>query len=199
MSCECGKVGDGDECEYPCMAPSLGHQYPRRYDALKRGLELAGEGWALEMGVHWGRTLQMITDYRHDRVAGFDSFEGLPEDWIDVWTKGTFALDRPPEVMGAEIVVGWFHETLPQWLDAHPGRIAFVHIDSDLYTSAKTVLDALEDRLEPGCVIVFDEFHNFPGWEHHEAKAWNEFVVRTKITYDLYLEDDTHQAIVVVR
>ena len=177
----------------------LGHAHPKRYDALRRGLDMAGDGWALEFGVHKGHTLRMIANARDGMVAGFDSFEGLPEDWVGNWKAGTFKMDAPPQVMGAEIVVGWFHETLPAWLAAHDGRIAFVHIDSDLYVSAKAVLDALDTRLGPGCVIVFDEFHNYPGWEDHESLAWDEYARRTGVVYDQYTDHDTLQAIMVIR
>jgi hypothetical protein len=33
--------------------------------------------------------------------------------------------------------------------------------------------------LQPGCVIVFDEYFNYPGWAEHEYKAFSEYVQRT--------------------
>lgn len=39
-------------------AMRLGHAHAQRYDALHEGLAMAGEGWALEMGVHRGTTLR---------------------------------------------------------------------------------------------------------------------------------------------
>jgi hypothetical protein len=42
----------------------------------------------------------------------------------------------------------------------------------------------LRDRLQPGTLIVFDEYFNYPNWERHEFKAWQEFVARHKITYE---------------
>jgi len=32
-------------------------------------------------------------------------------------------------------------------------------------------------------VIVFDEYFNYPNWERHEFKAWQEFVTRHALTY----------------
>jgi len=43
-------------------------------------------------------------------------------------------------------VVGLFNETLLPFLGSTPGRVAFLHIDSDLYTSAKYVLKTLPSR-----------------------------------------------------
>jgi len=33
-------------------------------------------------------------------------------------------------------------------------------------------------------VIVFDEYFNFPGWEQHEYKAFQEFIAATNRTYE---------------
>ena len=32
-------------------------------------------------------------------------------------------------------------------------------------------------------MIVFDEYFNYPGWERHEFKAWQEFVAEHAIDY----------------
>jgi predicted O-methyltransferase YrrM len=78
---------------------------------------------------------------------------------------------------------GWFDQSLPRWLDAHPDKIAFVHIDCDLYSSTKTVFDLLKDRFQPGTVIVFDEYFNYPGWRKHEFKAFQEFIAENGVSY----------------
>jgi hypothetical protein len=54
--------------------------------------------------------------------------------------------------------------------------VALLHIDSDLYSSAHTVLFGLAPRLRAGSTIVFDEFLNYPGWRQHEYRAFTEFV-----------------------
>ena len=55
-------------------------------------------------------------------------------------------------------------------------NVAFLHVDCDLYSSTKTVLSFLADRLKPGAVIVFDEYFSYVGWENHEHAAFDEFV-----------------------
>ena len=117
-------------------------------------------------------------------VFGFDSFEVLPEDWRAQFVAGTFAVGEVPDVPGAEIVVGWFDQVLPGFLAEHPEEVAFLHLDADLYSSTKTVLDALKSRLRAGTVVVFDEYFNFPDWQEHEHRAWTEFVERTGIRFD---------------
>ncbi|MFB9743679.1 class I SAM-dependent methyltransferase [Pseudonocardia sulfidoxydans] len=137
-------------------------------------------GLALEFGVYTGGTLTRIADARAGdpgAVAGFDSFDGLPETWRAGFREGVFDdVTAPPDVPGAEIVVGLFADTLPGFLDAHPGPVDLLHLDADLYSSTATVLDLVGPRLRPGSVVLFDEFFNYPGWEQHEARAWREYV-----------------------
>jgi len=45
------------------------------------------------------------------------------------------------------------------------------------------VLDAIARRLQPGAVVVFDEYCGYPGWQNHEFKAFQEMVKRQGIEY----------------
>ena len=46
-----------------------------------------------EFGVGAGHTLQKIKEQfpTGKTIVGFDSFEGLPENWIPEWRKGSFS------------------------------------------------------------------------------------------------------------
>ena len=132
-------------------------------------------GIALEFGVFSGRTLSFISEYFPGMTFGFDSFEGLPEDWRYGFSKGTFSLDEVPKVENAEIIVGLFQETLTGFIDNLNSPISFVHLDADLYSSTKYVLNNLNDLITVGCVILFDEFMNYPGFESHEYLAFKEW------------------------
>lgn len=135
-------------------------------------------GAALEFGVHTGTSLRTIRDNREGvgNIWGFDSFEGLPEDWRSGFPQGAFKTPGVPEVAGANFVVGWFAETLPGWLEENPTlAVDFLHIDCDLYSSTKTVLEHVGPRLHPGSIVVFDEFFNYTGWRDHEFRAWSEY------------------------
>jgi Macrocin-O-methyltransferase (TylF) len=170
------------------------------HDTLRWALSQAPpDGLALEFGVWGGATLRIITPTRpRGTVFGFDSFEGLPETWRTGVEAGAFSAERPPEVEGAELVVGWFEDTLPGWCSRHPDTVAFVHLDADLYSSTVTVLEHLEARLVEGSILVFDEYFNYPGWLEHEHRAWTELVERTGIafSYEAYTRDNEQ---VVVR
>jgi hypothetical protein len=91
--------------------------------------------------------------------------------------------------------VGWFERSVPPFLATHAGHAALLHLDADLYSSTKTVLDAFRDRIRPGTVIVFDEYYNYPGWKNHEWKAWQEFVNEKSYNYECVAFSETSVAV----
>lgn len=176
-----------------------GRWFPEPHETLVFALESApADGMALEFGVWAGRSLRVIAEMRRGReVYGFDSFQGLPEDYRWDVGQGAFALDALPDVPGAQLVVGWFADTLPEFLEKHDGPVGFVHIDSDLYSSAVTVLDLVGPRLVAGSVLMFDEFFNYQGWEKHEFRAWQEWLGRTGATAEYLAYTSSNEQVVV--
>ena len=140
-------------------------------------------GLWLEFGVFSGTTVNIIARFTDQTVYGFDSFIGLPENWRDGKEQGRYSCEGqlPAVSKNVELVPGWFEETLPKFLEQHSQPVAFVHIDCDLYSSTRTILDAMKHRLVPGSVIVFDELFNYPGFEQHEIKAFYEFLSQNNI------------------
>lgn len=146
-------------------------------------------GSILEFGVYRGRTLRHIAKKLKNRICyGFDSFKGLPEDWSGMDSpKGYFDLqseiptDLPNNV---KLQIGWFNESIPKFLETNHENIALLHIDSDLYSSAKTIFDLLYNRITEGTIIQFDEYFNYPTWQKHEFKAFQEFVQKYNIEYE---------------
>ncbi len=160
-------------------------------------------GAFLEMGVCTGKTINFIAALNPDqRIWGFDSFEGLPEEWTRTdltFPRGSFRVNvegwMPPVLHNVSLVKGMFGETLPQFkvqvLKSDP--IAFLHVDCDIYSSTKEVFEQLADNIMSGTVIVFDEFHNYPEAEQHEFRAFQEFLDATGKTpvylaYNQYFE-----------
>jgi Macrocin-O-methyltransferase (TylF) len=149
-----------------------------RRELLKKSVEAATvDGLYCEFGVATGGTINYIASLTAKPIHGFDSFEGLPEDWRDGMAKGYFARTGLPKVRSNVILhKGWFDQVLPGWKTRYAGPLAFVHMDADLYSSTKTVLDSLADRMVPGTIIQFDEFFMYPGWKlNGEYKAFTEF------------------------
>ena len=158
-------------------------------------------GLFLEFGVKKGVTIRQIAQMTSGTVHGFDSFQGLPEDWTGrTIRKGRFSqqgkLPRVPDKV--MLHPGWFEDSLPVFVQQHKEPVAYVHIDCDLYSSTKTIFKFLADRIVPGTVIVFDEYFNYPNWQQHEYKAFQEFVAEYAIKYE-YLGFLSHDSCVAVK
>lgn len=137
------------------------------------------DGLTLEFGVATGATLNSMCARSKGTVYGFDSFEGLPEDWTHFQKTGRFSSNgNPPDNLlpNAQLVIGYFDETLPNFAEEHSGTVSFIHIDCDLYSSTKEVFKHLAPRFAPGTILVFDEYFNYPSWQHHEHKAFSEYL-----------------------
>lgn len=141
-----------------------------------------------EFGVFKGETLRFIASIAGNErsVHGFDSFEGLPTAWAGHdMEKGAFNVGgKLPKVLpNTKLHKGWFDKTVEEWKTNFPGKLAFIHIDCDLYSSTKTIFSLLAERMQSGTVIVFDEYFNYPSWREHEFKAFQEFVKAHDVEY----------------
>lgn len=132
----------------------------------------------LEFGVFKGESLRFWTEMNkpaETRFYGFDSFRGLPEDWYGKMVKGTFDVSGIlPDIKDDRVnyLVGWFQETVPNFLkDFQPRNRLVLHNDSDLYSSTLYMLSALNHLIVPGTVVIFDEFADV----QHEWRALNDY------------------------
>ncbi|MBN1566180.1 MAG: class I SAM-dependent methyltransferase [Anaerolineae bacterium] len=146
-----------------------------------RGISLAYFSYA----VSWMKLNKM--------VYGFDSFEGFPEaavedisnrspevgkppsGWQDTSPElihSIFELDKVKE--GAQSLIhshdvtvklfkGFFQDTVSD--ESLPPKIALIHVDCDMYESTKFVLEKALPRMQPGGLVIFDEYgdENWPG------------------------------------
>ncbi|MBV9992923.1 MAG: hypothetical protein JOZ72_16725 [Alphaproteobacteria bacterium] len=119
----------------------------------------------LEFGVKGGRSFKRIAErftHADARFIGFDSFEGLPEDWL-FQPQGRFSTGgKPPDLRDPRMrfVTGWFQNALPGFLNENDiGGAAplLVHYDADLYGSTLFVLAELW-RHADDYYFLFDEF-----------------------------------------
>lgn len=168
------------------------------------------KGLFIELGVCTGKTINFIAALNpHQKIYGFDSFEGLPEDWVrndKIIGVGTFGFINPnflpPVLHNVELVKGWFNDTLIDFISTvdQEEKIAFLHIDSDIYSSAATAFEVLGPKIQPDSIIVFDELYNYPGYENHEFKAFQEFLSKSGyevryLAYNIYHEQVAVQII----
>lgn len=155
------------------------------------------DGDVVECGVGFGHSLFLLSyishiENKHRTVYGFDSFEGFPEpgkedqsrrnpkkgEWkvittdelVDVFTRRSGLPVSAFQKL--KITKGFFEETLPK---ASIDKIAFLHLDVDLYQSYKTCLENLYTKVVPGGVIVFDEYRQQQDVWPGAVKAIDEF------------------------
>lgn len=161
--------------------------YPLTYVFETMKLQHKPDTLWLEFGVASGKTINYISKFTTDNVYGFDSFEGLPEKWRDGYEKGSFTRNGNFPTVNNNVVLikGWFNETLPTFIQNQNKKISFIHMDADLYSSTKCILDNVKDLIDTNCIIVFDELVNYPGFdgEKGELKAFYEFVTEHNVNY----------------
>ena len=131
----------------------------------------------LEFGVWRGETLRLWTGLNKSmdsRFFGFDTFEGLPEDWGKV-PKGTFSTGGElPSLDDARVrlLAGLFQNTLYSFLAEYQRRDRIVlHIDCDLYSSTLFCLAAMDRFVRHGDVLIFDDFYSLD----HEFEAFLDY------------------------
>ena len=141
----------------------------------------------LEFGVFNGMTINMISKHC-DKVYGFDSFEGLPEDWNGVCKKEHFEVKGLPKVdKNTTLIKGWFNKTLKVFLNENPDIIIdMIHIDCDLYSSTKDVFNILikHNKMRKGLIIVFDELINYNKFYEGEIKALYEINQDNNVNFE---------------
>ncbi len=168
--------------------------------AFKLGMSAArNDGLILEFGVRFGCSIRQIAALAGQQaVHGFDSFEGIPEAWHDEPQGSYSTRGALPEVPGNVVLhAGWFDDTLPAFLNGNTAPARFVNVDCDLYSSTKTVLALLADRIASGTVIVFDEYLGNEHWREDEFRAFQEAVARFGWNYEyLCFSLFTKQAVV---
>ncbi len=161
--------------------------YPLQYVFERMGLRHKPNTLWLEFGVASGTTINYISKFSNNVVYGFDSFEGLPEKWRDGFDKGAFNRNGifPNVNNNVRLIKGWFSDTLVPFIQSQNKKITFLHLDADLYSSTKYILDTLKDYIDEGCIIVFDELVNYEGFDgdNGELRAFYEFITENEVNY----------------
>jgi hypothetical protein len=133
----------------------------------------------LEFGVYKGGMINHQAKKFPDlNFVGFDSFEGLSEQWSGMASEKTFDLGgRLPGVRrNVSLVKGWFAESGPRWKAENSAADIplLVHIDCDTYAATVDVLEFCSGYVEHGLVIHFDDYFGFPDWRTGGFKALKE-------------------------
>lgn len=151
-------------------------------------LKQLGEPWILEFGVWKGESINFFASaVPNSKLFGFDSFEGLEEDWYGFeLARGTFDLGGKLPKVEKNVILkkGWFEDTLPDFRSLLGNeQVAILHLDADTYKPTAYVLAELVPNIGVGTIVIFDEYFGYPNWRLHEFKAWQEFVKTNQISY----------------
>jgi hypothetical protein len=137
------------------------------------------------MRLAWSTRATFRPDVCRLRSAGPEIAE---IDWQPIWKQGALATTEeeflaitegagmPPERL--RTVKGFYDQCLTPALaeTLRPRKAAVVFVDCDLYSSTVPVLAFAKPFLQPGTVIVFDDWFCFYGDpELGERRAWGEF------------------------
>jgi O-methyltransferase len=156
--------------------------YPKRYElfnVVAENYELDKKNLLyLEFGVASGSSFfWWMKKNRHPDSAfrGFDTFEGLPEEWGG-FKKGAMAFDQKElNDDRAEFIRGIFQESLHPFIESNKTLLQtkpkIIHLDADLFSSTLFVLSQLYPYLRKGDIIFFDEFNV----ANHEFLAYKIF------------------------
>lgn len=162
------------------------------------------KGLFLEFGVGTGRSINFIAALSpRSIIHGFDSFQGLPEDWKEHRVlKGTFGFKdpsfRPPVLNNVRLHVGLFEKILPEFVkEIQDQPIALIHFDADLYESTKSVFNHLGSQIKSGTILIFDDYFNYNGWENHEHKAFQEFIDQSGYAFEYISYNALHEQVAV--
>lgn len=163
------------ENDFPCK-----WNYERRYTLYEKVMKEEKVNEAinyLEFGVASGKSFSWFLQQNKNeesRFYGFDTFDGLPEDWGD-FKKGAFSNNnKPPEINDrrGEFYQGLFQQTLPVFLkNFNSSKRNIIMLDADLYSATLYVLTSLAPYLKKDDIIFFDEF----AVPTHEFKAYSDF------------------------
>ncbi len=169
-------LGDIRGCKIP------GHPLLWEASRLARPGRGDSDGLLLDLGVWLGWSTRLISDASDRQVYGFDTFEGLVEDWqVDdqiLFERGTFSLEEPlaqrsmrdtgvslhdgiPAALGRKVqfIKGSTYDTLAPFLADRPGApISLFHMDLDTYESCLHALETCKEHFVEGSVLVFDEY-----------------------------------------
>lgn len=164
--------------------------FPKRYDLWDYVLKQKKiSGIFAEFGVASGRSINHFSKFlpRNEKIYGFDSFEGLQDDFIGTfYSKGAFSQNNKMPKVNSNVVLvkGWFSETLPNFLKNDSRNFAFIHADADTYESTFEFLSLVVGKITSGTIIIFDEYAGYPFWESNEFRAWKEIVLKNQIKYE---------------
>ncbi|MEK7575006.1 MAG: TylF/MycF/NovP-related O-methyltransferase [Patescibacteria group bacterium] len=170
------------------------------YELYKKVCDLPGA--IVECGVFKGASLIRFATFRnlfeaeHSRkVIGFDMYGKFPQTKFEndkkylkkfIEAAGEESISETEltqifelkDIKNFELVKGDINKTVPDYVKNNPHlKISLLHIDTDVYEPAVTILREMYDHVVKGGIIAFDDYGTFPG----ETQAVDEFFKDKKV------------------
>ncbi len=174
------------------------NDFPSKWDYMKRnnmyqwvidkeGLSFETINY-IEFGVAWGESFKWWLKQNNNPSStfyGFDTFNGLPEDW-GPFKKGSFSSNHElPDINNdarGKFLKGLFQQTVPGFVkELDNTKRNVILMDADLYSATLYALTSLAPYLKKGDIIFFDEFVV----PTHEFKAYSDFIQSYYINLEL--------------
>jgi tetratricopeptide (TPR) repeat protein len=138
-----------------------------------------------EFGVWMGNSFRYLID-SFPTGFGFDTFEGLPENWHGLPPGSYSSFGQVPNILGADFITGEFRDTLPGFFGEARPMAGLINFDADLYSSTKTALTHAAPVIDDRTVLIFDELIVNRNWEQDEFRALKEFCEANELSYDVF-------------
>jgi len=137
-----------------------------------------------EFGVFRGQAFKYLVG-AFGRGFGFDTFEGLPEDWQEEKAGSYSSEGRIPKIAGGEFIAGKFEDTLPVFFSQPRPLASLINFDADLYSSTLCALNYSKPVIDGNTILIFDEFIVNESWEEDEFKAFTEFCAANNYDFEV--------------
>ncbi len=174
------------------------------WQTVKQTADIDGD--VAEIGVFRGGSSKFIVEalkrngVKNKRIYLFDTFKGMPDNLVreDKRGKGGFedtSFETVKKYLSSysNIIIykGMFEDNYRFIADK---KFSMVHIDVDIYNSAKNCLNFFNSHLNIGGIIVLDDygFITCPGIR----KALNEFLLKYKKSY-IFFDIETGQGLLI--
>ncbi|MCG3676890.1 TylF/MycF/NovP-related O-methyltransferase [Aliarcobacter butzleri] len=188
------KMFDYENGFYATSTEARFGKFIAHYELYKKIVNLPGA--VIECGLFKGNSFFRFAHFRDllesrysRKIIGFDIFGTFPktnfeedkkylENFTNSAGESSIDINEIEKIMkykkleNYEFVKGDINKTIPEYCKNNEHlKIALLHIDTDVYEPAVTILENMYDRVVRGDIIMFDDYGTFPG----ETKAVDEF------------------------
>lgn len=195
------KMFEYENAYYATATEARFGKFLAHYELYKKILHLPGD--IVECGIFKGNSFFRLAHFRDllesrysRKLLGFDIFGAFPatnfeqdkkylDNFVNSAGQNSIEINEIEKIMqykkleNYEFIKGDITKTIPQYCENNQHlKIALLHIDTDIYEPAVTILENMYDRVVRGGIIMFDDYGTFPG----ETKAADEFLQNKNLT-----------------